>query len=102
MMAKVPKADVVITNPDHIAVALEYDQMKMFAPVVVAKGAGFLAERIRELARQNNVPVIENKPLAQVLYKMVKVEEAIPENLYKAVAEVLAYVYGLKEKRIAV
>ncbi len=102
MMAKVPKADVVITNPDHIAVALEYDQSRMFAPVVVAKGAGFLAERIRELARQNNVPVIENKPLAQVLYKMVKVEEVIPENLYRAVAEVLAYVYGLKEKRVAV
>jgi len=102
MMAKVPKADVVITNPDHIAVALKYDQAKMFAPVVVAKGTGFLAERIRELARQNTVPVIENKPLAQVLYKMVKVEEAIPENLYRAVAEVLAYVYGLKDKRIAV
>jgi flagellar biosynthetic protein FlhB len=102
MMAKVPKADVVITNPDHIAIAIEYDQSKMFAPIVVAKGAGFLAERIRELARQNNVPVIENKPLAQVLYKMVKVEEVIPENLYKAVAEVLAYVYGLKDKRIAV
>ncbi len=102
MMAKVPKADVVITNPDHIAVALEYDQLKMFAPVVVAKGAGFIAEKIKEIARQNNVPVIENKPLAQVLNKMVKVNEVIPENLYKAVAEVLAYIYGLKEKRVAV
>jgi flagellar biosynthetic protein FlhB len=102
MMAKVPKADVVITNPDHIAVALEYNQLKMSAPVVIAKGAGFIAERIRELARQNNVPVIENKPLAQVLYKMVKVEQVIPENLYRAVAEVLAYVYGLKERRVAV
>jgi flagellar biosynthetic protein FlhB len=102
MMARVPKADVVITNPDHIAVALKYDQSKMFAPIVVAKGAGFLAEKIRELARQNNVPVVENKPLAQVLYKMVKVEEVIPENLYRAVAEILAYVYGLKEKRMAV
>ena len=60
------------------------------------------SKRIRELARQNNVPVIENKPLAQVLYKMVKVEEVIPENLYRAVAEVLAYIYGLKEKRVAV
>ncbi len=98
MMAQVPKADVVITNPDHIAVALQYDQRKMFAPVVVAKGAGFVAERIREIARENNVRVIENKPLARVLYKMVKVDEAIPKNLYKAVAEVLAYVYGLKEK----
>lgn len=100
MMAQVPKADVVITNPDHIAVALQYDQLKMFAPVVVAKGAGFVAEKIREIARESNVPVIENKPLARVLYKMVKVDEAIPENLYKAVAELLAYVYGLKEKRV--
>jgi flagellar biosynthetic protein FlhB len=102
MMAKVPKADVVITNPDHIAVALEYDQLRMFAPVVVAKGVGFIAEKIKEIARQNNVPIIENKPLAQVLNKMVKVNEVIPENLYKAVAEVLAYIYGLKEKRVAV
>ncbi|HVO65615.1 MAG TPA: flagellar biosynthesis protein FlhB [Syntrophales bacterium] len=102
MMAKVPKADVVITNPDHIAVALEYDQLKMFAPVVVAKGVGFVAEKIKEIARQNNVPIVENKPLAQVLNKMVKVDEVIPENLYKAVAEILAYVYGLKEKRVAV
>jgi flagellar biosynthetic protein FlhB len=102
MMSKVPKADVVITNPDHIAVALEYDQLKMFAPVVVAKGVGFIAEKIKEIAKQNNVPIIENKPLAQVLNKMVKVNEVIPENLYKAVAEVLAYIYGLKEKRVAV
>jgi flagellar biosynthetic protein FlhB len=102
MMAKVPKADVVITNPEHIAVALEYDQLKMFAPVVVAKGVGFIAEKIKEIARQNNVPIIENKPLAQVLNKMVKVNEVIPENLYKAVAEVLAYIYGLKAKRVAV
>jgi flagellar biosynthetic protein FlhB len=70
----------------------------MFAPVVLAKGTGFVAEKIREIARENNVPVIENKPLARVLYKMVKVNEVIPENLYKAVAEVLAYVYGLKER----
>jgi len=101
-MAKVPKADVVITNPEHIAVALEYDQLKMFAPVVIAKGAGFIAEKIKEIAKQNNVPIVENKPLAQVLNKMVKVNEVIPENLYKAVAEVLAYIYGLKEKRVAV
>ncbi|NTW15966.1 MAG: flagellar biosynthesis protein FlhB [Syntrophaceae bacterium] len=102
MMAQVPKADVVITNPDHIAVALQYDQMKMFAPVVLAKGTGFVAEKIREIARENNVPVIENKPLARVLYKLVKVNEVIPENLYKAVAEVLAYVYGLKERKVTV
>ena len=102
MMARVPKADVVITNPDHIAVALEYDQLKMFAPVVVAKGAGLIAEKIREIARKNNVPVVENKPLARVLYKVANMNEVIPENLYKAVAEVLAYVYGLKKKRVAV
>jgi len=100
MMAQVPKADVVITNPDHIAVALQYDQLKMFAPVVVAKGTGFVAEKIREIARESKVSVIENKPLARVLYKMVKVNEVIPENLYKAVAEVLAYVYGLKERTV--
>jgi flagellar biosynthetic protein FlhB len=100
MMAQVPKADVVITNPDHIAVALQYDQLKMFAPVVVAKGTGFVAEKIREIARESKVSVIENKPLARVLYKMVKVNEVIPENLYKVVAEVLAYVYGLKERTV--
>jgi flagellar biosynthetic protein FlhB len=93
---------VVITNPDHIAVAMQYDHMKMFAPVVLAKGTGFVAEKIREIARENNVPVIENKPLARVLYKMVKVNEVIPENLYKAVAEVLAYVYGLRERKVTV
>ena len=101
-MAKVPKADVVITNPEHIAVALQYDQLKMSAPVMVAKGVGFIAEKIKEIARQNNVPIVENKPLAQVLNKMVKVNEVIPENLYKAVAEVLAYIYGLRGKGVAV
>lgn len=102
MMSNVPRADVVITNPDHIAIALQYDQFKMFAPVVVAKGTGFLAEKIRKIARESNIPVIENKPLARVLYKVVDVNEVIPDNLYKAVAEVLAYVYGLKAKRVMV
>ena len=100
MMAAVPKADVVITNPIHLAVAIRYDHEKMKAPCVVAKGADFLAERIREIARNNDVPVIENKAVAQVLYKMVAVEQSIPENLYKAIAEILAYVYSLKQKRI--
>ena len=100
MMAAVPRADVVITNPTHIAVALEYDGDRMLAPRVVAKGAGFIAENIKDIAKQHGVPVVENKPVAQVLYKMVEVEEAIPENLYRAVAEVLAYVYSLKEKRV--
>jgi flagellar biosynthetic protein FlhB len=102
MMSKVPKADVVITNPEHIAVALLYEQSGMAAPVVVAKGAGYLAERIREIARGSEVPLVENKPLARILYRTVDIDQAIPENLYRAVAEVLAYVYGLKTRKAAV
>jgi flagellar biosynthetic protein FlhB len=98
MMANVPKADVVITNPTHLAVAIRYDADKMYAPTVVAKGAGHVAEKIREIAGAHGVPVIENKPVAQLLYKTVDVDQAIPEDLYRAVAEILAYVYGLKEK----
>ncbi len=98
MMSKVPTADVVITNPTHLAVALKYDQARMAAPVVVAKGADLVAQRIKEIARENGIAVVENKPLAQVLYKMVDITEAIPDNLYQAVAEILAYVYGLKRK----
>ncbi len=95
MMAAVPKADVVITNPDHLAVALRYDST-MAAPVVVAKGAGFIALKIKEIAGKHQVPVIENKPVAQLLYKSVPVDGQIPETLYRAVAEILAYVYSLK------
>ena len=102
MMAKVPKADVVITNPEHLAVALLYEQSGMAAPVVVAKGAGYMAERIREIARKSGVPLVENKPLARILYRTVDVDQVIPENLYRAVAEVLAYVYGLKKRKAAV
>lgn len=98
MMAKVPTADVVITNPTHFAVALRYDQARMAAPVVVAKGVDLMAQRIKEIAKKNGVAVVENKPLAQVLYRMVDIMEAIPDNLYQAVAEVLAYVYRLKSK----
>ena len=101
MMSKVPKADVVITNPDHIAVALKYDQAKIGAPVVLAKGADLIAQKIKEIARQNNVPIVENKPLARLLFKLVEVNSMIPENLYKAVAEVLAYVYNLRNYRMA-
>ena len=96
MMASVPEADVVITNPTHFAVALKYDQTKMAAPKVCAKGRGYIAEKIKDIAGKNNVPIIENKPLAQVLYKIVDVDEMIPANLYKAVAEVLAYIYNVK------
>ena len=102
MMAAVPKADVVITNPTHLAVAIRYQPETMNAPCVIAKGAGFIAERIKEIARNSGVPVIENKAVAQVLYKMVPVEQSIPINLYKAIAEILAYVYSLKQKRVFV
>jgi len=98
MMAEVPKADVVITNPTHLAIALRFDPAEMAAPRVVAKGADLLAERIRDIARANGVPLVENKPLAQALYKMAEPGDTIPVDLYRAVAEVLAYVYRLKGK----
>lgn len=100
MMAQVPKADVIITNPTHLAIAIQYDPTNMQAPIVVAKGADFIAEKIRDIAQENDVPLIENKPLAQVLYKIVKVNNAVPENLYRAVAEVLAFVYEQKKIKI--
>jgi len=98
MMQDVPKADVVITNPTHLAIALRYDSTKMAAPVVVAKGEGFIAQKIKEIAAANDVVLVENKPLAQAIYKAVDIGEGIPENLFQAVAEVLAYVYRLKRK----
>lgn len=100
MMASVPEADVVITNPTHLAVALRYDQTSTSAPKVVAKGAGFIAENIKDIARKNDVPIVNNKPLARVLYKNVDVDEMIPENLYRAVAEVLAFVYSKGNGRV--
>lgn len=93
MMADVPKADVVITNPTHFAVALTYKMDSMDAPKVIAKGVGFLALKIKELAREHDIPTVENKPLAQTLYKTVQVGDTIPASLYKAVAEILAYIY---------
>ncbi|MCS6831397.1 MAG: flagellar biosynthesis protein FlhB [bacterium] len=98
MMQAVPKADVVVTNPTHYAVALQYDSQKMAAPTVVAKGMNLIALRIREIAQQHNVPVVENPPLAQSLYRTVEVGEQIPPELYQAVAEVLAYVYQLRRR----
>lgn len=98
MMADVPKADVVVTNPTHLAVAIRYDRSKANAPIVVAKGAGLVAQKIREIAKANNVPVLENKPLARTLFKLVSIGSEIPADLYKAVAEILAYVYRLKNK----
>ncbi|MEK7800591.1 MAG: flagellar biosynthesis protein FlhB, partial [Nitrospirota bacterium] len=93
MMAAVKTADVVITNPTHLAVALKYDTTTMGAPVVVAKGAGFVAERIRELARHHGVPVVEQKFVARTLFKLVEIGKEIPSELYRAVAEILAFVY---------
>lgn len=98
MMAEVPKADVVVTNPTHIAVALKYDKEKANAPIVVAKGADMIAEKIKEVARKHGVPVVENKPLARALFKAVEVGKQIPADLYRAVAEILAYVYKLKNR----
>lgn len=95
----VPKADVVVTNPTELAIALQYDPDTMAAPVVLAKGAGVLAQRIRRLALENNVPIVERKPLAQLLYKEVEIGRAVPTESYAAVAEVLAYVYQLKGKK---
>ncbi len=98
MMKNVPKADVVVTNPTHIAVALSYSAEPGSAPKVVAKGKGHVAERIKEIARRHGVPVVERKPLARALFKMVEVDREIPVELFKAVAEILAYVYRLKGK----
>ncbi|NIQ00939.1 MAG: flagellar biosynthesis protein FlhB [Nitrospinaceae bacterium] len=100
MMAAVPEADVVVTNPTHISVAIQYDQQNFDAPVVVAKGKGVVAEKIRELAREHDIPVVEDKPLARLLYQTVEIGQMIPSNLYKAVAEILAYVYRLKGKSL--
>lgn len=97
MMQEVPKADVVVTNPTHFAVALKYET-GMEAPMVVAKGSDFIAQRIREIAKENDVVIVENKPLAQALFRTAEIGEMIPADHYKAVAEVLAYVYRLKRK----
>jgi flagellar biosynthetic protein FlhB len=100
MMAAVSTADVVVTNPTHIAVALKYDTAEQQAPIVVAKGERLIAQKIKEIARQHGIPVIEDKPLARTLFKLCDVGQIIPANLYKAVAELLAYVYRLKGKKV--
>lgn len=99
MMAAVPEADVVITNPTHIAVAIKYEAGKMDAPVVLAKGQELVAEKIREIAREHDVPLVENPPVARLLHAKVEVGQSIPDELFKAVAEILAYVYSLKGRR---
>ena len=99
MMEAVPKADVIVTNPTHISIALQYDGETMVSPTVTAKGADHLALKIREVAKENNIPIVENIPLARTLYKTVRVDEPVPRGLYKAVAEVLAFVYRMKRRR---
>jgi flagellar biosynthetic protein FlhB len=98
LMKIIPTADVIITNPTHFAVALKYDREKMAAPIVISKGADNLALRIKEIAKENRIMLVENRFLARELYASVKEGQEIPENLYAAVAEVLAYVFGLKGK----
>jgi flagellar biosynthetic protein FlhB len=98
MLANVQSADVIITNPTHYAVALSYKQGEMSAPKVVAKGVDFLATKIREIAQENNIPIVEEPPLARALYRYVNIDQEIPENLFKSVAQVLAYIYSLKKK----
>jgi flagellar biosynthetic protein FlhB len=99
MMQEVPKADVVVVNPTHFAVALRYDERRMRAPLVVAKGADLIAARIREIATENSVPIFEAPPLARVLYRNVEIGGEIPTSLYTAVAQVLTYIYQLKTAR---
>jgi flagellar biosynthetic protein FlhB len=96
MLAEVSQADVVVTNPTHLAVALKYDSTSMLAPQVVAKGRGFIAQKIVALARDAKVPVLENRLLAQSLFILVEVGHLIPTSLYRAVAEILAYIYSRK------
>ena len=98
MMQRLPEADVVITNPTHFACALLYDKEKSDAPILVAKGADLLAQKIKEVAKENQVPIVENKPMARMLYYNVDLEQEIPPELYQMAAEVLAYVYSLKNK----
>lgn len=98
MMQEVPKADVIITNPTHLAVAIKYEAPKMQAPQVLAKGEGYIAVKIKEIATEHNIVLVENKPLARTIYQTVEIGEFIPPHLYQAVAEVLAFVYKLRQK----
>ncbi|AZB42955.1 flagellar biosynthesis protein FlhB [Bacillus sp. FJAT-42376] len=98
MMQDVPDADVIITNPTHFAVALKYDESKMDAPFVVAKGADLVAQKIKEIAKSHEIAAIENKPLARALFAQVEIGQAVPEEFFKTIAEILAYIYRLKNK----
>ena len=96
MMRNVPEADVVITNPTHLAIALKYDSSTMIAPKVVAKGSRKIAQKIKDVALEHEIPILENKVLARNLYPLVEVDQEIPPAFYQTVAEVLAYIYRLK------
>ncbi len=98
MMQEVPKADVIITNPTHYAIALKYDEGKMNAPYIVAKGVDHMALKIRKIAKEHDVMMVENRPLARALYDQVEIDQAVPEEFFKALAEILAYVYKTKQK----
>jgi len=100
MMAEVPKADVIVTNPTHYAVALKYNQVEMTSPKVVAKGVDKVAQKIREIAAEHDIPIVENPPLARGLYAAVDIDEEIPPEFYKAVAEVIAYMFRLKRRKM--
>jgi len=99
MMNDVPKADVIITNPTHLAIAIQYQPEKFAAPIILAKGADQVAMKIRELATENDIPIVENKPLARTIFKTLEIGQQIPRELFEAVAEVLAYVFKLKRKK---
>ena len=98
MMEAVPSASVIVTNPTHISIAIKYEKGKDQAPIVVAKGADIVAFKIREIAKEHDIPIIENKPLARLMYKEVEIEEEIPEKVYQEVAEVLVAVYKIKNR----
>ena len=97
-MQDVPNADVIVTNPTHFAVAIQYDHETMPAPIVIAKGADFLALKIREIAEVNNIPIFENPPLARALYGSVDVEQQVPPEHYRAIAEIIRLVLRLKQR----
>ena len=98
MMEEVPNADVVITNPTHYAIAIKYDESVASAPIVLAKGTDQTALKIKEIAKENNIITVENKPLARSLFETVEINEVIPEQFYQAVAEILAFVYQMDKK----
>lgn len=98
MMNSVPDADVVITNPTHYAVAMKYDNEKNQAPIIIAKGLNYIALKIKDLAKENNIPIVENPALARALYEQIEIEQEIPSEFYKAVAEIFSYVFELKKR----